>query len=410
MENNITELKTQTQLTPKNENIVVGLVLADLHFGASSGKQLYEELTPILAVLNNPNTVLDYFMILGDYFDAKCSLTSQSAKYALLFMSKVVEICTERKIKIRIIKGTLSHDLNQLETAFGHYMSKPGLDFRLFNNVEEEELFDGYRVLYVPEEYITSKEEYYKEYFEGRPKGYYNLAVVHGAFENVIPVLKSQEYEGMNTHAPIFTEKDFECAQLVLSGHIHKRTRVASNIFYVGSYSRFCHGEELPKGCLLVSQVIDKGFDIEFLENKKAPKYITKDLGTSLNILPAEQVIEQIEKLKKESDIDFLRVNISLEENDTVIANMAVVKNYFQKDKTVKIRFNNELRSRKEVEKEEAIKVQQEEYSYLLDKGMTIPQKVSKYLKATQNYDIDSSIIDKVLNTSDTEIKTGGHI
>ena len=398
------EKEILTRVTPKNEGIVSGLVVADLHFGASSGKQLYHELLPVLSVLNNPNTVLDYFMILGDYFDAKCSLTSQSAKYALLFMSRVIEICTERQIKVRIIKGTLSHDVNQLETAFGHYMTKPGLDFRIFNTVDEEELLDGFKVLYVPEEYITSKEDYYKEFFKGRPRGYYNLAVVHGAFENVIPVLKSQEYEGMNTHAPVFTEKDFECAQLVLAGHIHKRTKVAQNIFYVGSYSRFCHGEELPKGCLLVNQVIDKGFDIEFLENKNAPKYITKDLGTTMNILPAEQVIEQIEKLKEESNIDFLRVNISLEENDTVLANMAVVKNYFHRDKSIKIRFSNEMRSRKETEKEEAIKVQQEEYSYLLDKGMTIPQKVSKYLKATQDYDLDSTVIDKVLNTSDIDI------
>lgn len=393
-----------TRLTPKNEGIVTGLVLADLHFGASSGKNLYEELLPVLAVLNNPNISLDYLMILGDYFDAKSSLTSQSAKYALLFMSKIVEICSERQIKVRIIKGTLSHDLNQLETAFGHYMTKPGIDFRIFQSVEDEELFSGYKVLYVPEEYITSKDEYYKEFFKDKPKDYYNLAVVHGTFENIIPVLKSQEYEGMNTHAPIFTEKDFECSQLVLAGHIHKRTKVSSNIFYVGSYSRFCHGEELPKGCLLVSQVINEGFNIEFLENKKAPKYVTKDLGTSMNVLPAEQVIEQIEKIKKESNIDFLRINISLEEDDTVLANMSLVKNYFHKDKTIKIRFNNEKRSRKETEKEETIKKQQEEYSYLLDKGLTIPQKVSKYLKETQEYELDSTIIDRVLNTSDVDI------
>lgn len=133
-------------------------------------------------------------------------------------------------------------------------------------------------------------------------------------------------------------------------------------------------------------------------------KYILIYFSSCMNIYPAEQVIEQIEKIKKESNIDFLRVNISLEEDDTVLANMAIVKNYFHKSKTVKVRFSNEKRSRKETEKEEEIKVQQEEYSYLLDKGITIPQKVSLYLKATQNYDIDSTIIDKVLNTSDTEI------
>lgn len=398
----IDEIKTQ--VTTKTEGLIIGLVLADLHFGATSGKQLYHELLPVLGVLNNDAITLDYFMVLGDYFDAKCSLTSESAKYALLFMSRVIEICAKKKIKVRIIKGTLSHDLNQLETAFGHYMTKEGIDFRIISSVNDEELFQDFKVLYVPEEYINSKDEYYKEYLYSKPKGYYNLAVVHGTFENVIPVLKSQEYEGMNKHAPIFTTKDFECAQLVLSGHIHTRTKVDQNIFYIGSYSRFCHGEELPKGCQCVYQSFDGSFDLNFLENKNAPKYITKDLGTTMNIYPAEQVIEQIEKIKKESNIDFLRVNISLEEDDTVLANMAIVKNYFHKSKTVKVRFSNEKRSRKETEKEEEIKVQQEEYSYLLDKGITIPQKVSLYLKATQNYDIDSTIIDKVLNTSDTEI------
>lgn len=386
----------------KTDNLYTGLFLADLHFGAMPGKQLYNELSPVLAVLRNTELKIDYVMILGDYFDAKCSLTSQSAKYALLFMSDLVSICEERKIKIRIIKGTLSHDLNQLDTSFSQYVTKAGLDFRILNTVTEEALFDDFQVLYVPEEYITSKAEYYKEYFENRPKGYYNLAVVHGAFENIIPVLKSQEYEGMNSHAPIFTEKDFECARLVLAGHIHKRAQVSKNIFYVGSYSRFCHGEELPKGCLLVSQSQD-AFMADFLENKNAPRYITKDLGTTMNVYSAEQVIDYIQKIKEENNIDFLRVNIFLEEDDKVLANMAIVKNYFVKDKTVKVRFSNEMRKRKETEKEVHIKEQQQEYGYLLDKGLTISDKISLYLKATQNYELDSNIIDKIINTTEIE-------
>lgn len=373
-----------------------GLMLADLHFGGHLGKTLYTELQPTIEIVKTGQ--VDFVMILGDYFDTRCSLTSEAAKFALKYMSDLTKACKVSGVKLRIIKGTLSHDLNQIETAFSHYLEDTDLNFMMYTTVGEEELFPNFRVLYVPEEYIESKPEYYAEYF-GKEKNYYNLAVVHGAFENSIPMLKDQEYEGMNPHAPVFTVDDFKCAELVMCGHIHTRTRVAENIMYVGSYSRFCHGEERPKGCVVTVHGED-GFMTKFVENPLAPKYITRDFGTTINLLPPKQIIENIKNYKDDNKIDNLRVIIWLEEDDKIIANMAVVKEYFAKDSKIKLRFRNELRTRQETEQSKEIEEQKEKYNYLLDKSLTISDKLSVFLKEKKGVTIPSNKIDKILHSN----------
>lgn len=377
------------------DEIITGLVLADLHFGGHQGKSLYEQLKPIINIVSEGK--ISYVAINGDYFDTRCSLTSEASRFAIKFMGDLVRVCKKTKTKIRIIKGTLSHDLNQLETAFNHYHEEEGLDFRIYTNVGEEELFPNFKVLYVPEEYIESKKDYYADYF-GKEKGYYDVALVHGAFENSIPMLKDQEYEGMNPHAPVFTLDDFDCAKVTFAGHIHTRTRVASNIMYVGSFSRFCHGEENPKGCILVVHT-PEGFETKFIENTLAPVYKTKDYKTSINVLSAEQIIEKIKKYKTDNNVDNLRVIIWLEENDKTIANMAIVKEYFAKESKIKLVFKNELRTRQETQKTQEVIEQQEKFSYLMDRSLTVSDKLSLYLKDVRGVHIPSDTINKILHS-----------
>ena len=57
---------------------------------------------------------------------------------------------TYEPIKIRIIQGTESHDNNQLEILDILAKNKQ-LDFKIFYEVAEEELFPDFNVLYVPE-------------------------------------------------------------------------------------------------------------------------------------------------------------------------------------------------------------------------------------------------------------------
>ncbi|MGL6099437.1 MAG: metallophosphoesterase family protein [Fusobacteriaceae bacterium] len=384
-----------------NREFYKGLILADLHFGGHFGQTLYRELQPTITTIRSGQ--FDFVAILGDYFDTRCSLTSEAARYALKYMSDLTKACSEQGAKLRIIKGTLSHDLNQIETAFSHYLEDSNLNFMIYTSVGEEELFPGFKVLYVPEEYIKSKSDYYGEYFS-KEESHYKLALVHGAFENAIPMLKDQEYEGMNPHAPVFTVDDFKCSEAVLCGHIHTRTKVSDNIMYVGSYSRFCYGEEQPKGCLVTVHG-DGGFITSFVENTMAPKYITKDFGVSINLLSSKQIIESIKKFKDDNTIDNLRVIIWLEEDDKIIANMAIVKEYFAKEKNIKIVFKNELRTRHETENTKEIEEHRDKYNYLMDRALSVSDKLSIFIKDKKDIEIPSTRIDEILHSDNIIFK-----
>ncbi|MGL5711929.1 MAG: hypothetical protein ACRCX2_02845, partial [Paraclostridium sp.] len=129
------------------------------------------------------------------------------------------------------------------------------------------------------------------------------------------------------------------------------------------------------------------------------PVYKTKDYNTSINVLSAEQIIEKIKKYKTDNNVDNLRVIIWLEENDKTIANMAIVKEYFAKESKIKLVFKNELRTRQETQKTQEVIEQQEKFSYLMDRSLTVSDKLSLYLKDVRGVHIPSDTINKILHS-----------
>ena len=61
------------------------------------------------------------------------------------------------EIDIRIIKGTRSHDFNQLD-ILKVFKEKAGSHFKIIEK-NEVEVFNGYRILYLPEEYPTDYDD-----------------------------------------------------------------------------------------------------------------------------------------------------------------------------------------------------------------------------------------------------------
>mgnify|MGYP000850065079 CR=1 FL=1 len=130
------------------------VVLADIHIGQYDPAEHYaKELSHILNEINNMKNI-DTIFIAGDYFHAAYSLESQETKYGLFFIMQIVEICKSHNAKLRIIKGTKSHDNNQLESF--NFISEL-IDYRYIETVTDELLYPNCKVLYVPEEYITDK-------------------------------------------------------------------------------------------------------------------------------------------------------------------------------------------------------------------------------------------------------------
>jgi hypothetical protein len=281
-----------------------GMLLADIHFGAGDPKKLYSELKEgILKTVKVLKDELKFIAILGDYFERKLALNSDASRLGLRFMHELISICEEFDIKLRVIRGTITHDLNQLDN-FKH-LELDATNFRVINNAEYEELLPDLHVLWIPEEYPEDWKNSYKHFFDDLEEGQkYDLILGHGTME--FEAFKGQisESERPIKSAPVFSEKEFiELANYTFFGHIHRASNYRQRVFYCGSFSRTAFGEEEPKGYYTFDYDTDtcKGI-VEFIENESAPIYNTYHIDDIKSECDNDDalVIDSIKTLRKE--------------------------------------------------------------------------------------------------------------
>jgi DNA repair exonuclease SbcCD nuclease subunit len=236
--------------------------LADIHFGAcfSQTITLYNALKEQV-IERRQDTPPDIIIIAGDYFDRKLTLNSIEATLANDFMVKLTQIFP--KTYILVLKGTRSHDLDQL------HLFKPlqGEYFRIYETVIIEYIL-GIRLLIIPEEYYPDKGIYEKFLSEK-----VDWVVFHGMFKHAGGYTKLN-----NPNKICFSAEDFKGKVWgrVIGGHIHKPLTY-QNVDYINSFDRWCHGEEEPKGYRVYTYDTTKHtvLSSEFIENPHAHQYIT---------------------------------------------------------------------------------------------------------------------------------------
>ena len=139
------------------------LVVGDIHFGYYPPELLYKEFQLILQTIENNS--IDCVVIAGDYYDTKLNMSSAHAVYSVKAFSDLIKLCEELGIKVRQIKGTNSHDPENQLKNLAQIANSSKCDYKLYLTVDEEEIFPGMNVLYIPEEYMEDSKEYYKDYF-----------------------------------------------------------------------------------------------------------------------------------------------------------------------------------------------------------------------------------------------------
>lgn len=367
----------------------VGAIIADIHAGAFDGKILYDELMKGFIKYIKSIQPLDFVIIAGDLFDTKISLNSDHTKYIFSFLKSLMTICVEKNTKLRIIKGTESHDNQQLQVL--NYLTGSNCDIRIISHVESEQLFEDMKVLYIPEEYMKDKDEFYKDYMDDN----YDMIFGHGLVDEVAFCAKKQESEVTMSKAPIFQTKKLLsiCKGPIFFGHIHKPQNIQDRMFYVGSYSRWVFGEEEPKGFMSVVYTPETGaFETEFIKNKHCRTYDTITVGYDSNLYNTDQneSMKQILSLVEMSNADKLRIIFNIPEdypNSTLL--VSLINNVFNNHKNLKVIVNNnakEMRKKKEVE--DKIQALMSTYDFIFDKGVPPEDKLSRYIKIKYNKDI----------------------
>lgn len=374
-----------------NKPVYTGIELADLHFGTVPAEIFYKELEEGFIKYAQSLAILDFIFIAGDFFDCKMPLNSDHTKYALMFFKhKLIPLCKEKNTKLRIIKGTRFHDNDQLDIL--ELIGDTDCDIKIFDTVSEEELFNGVNVLYIPEEYIADKDEYYKEYFT--KEKYYDMIVGHGLFGETAFAAKNQESEVTMSKAPIFNSKDIAriCKGPIFFGHIHTSKIIRDQIYYIGSYSRWVFGEEEPKGFTVSIYTPDTGkYKVEFVENKLARKYDTMVLTSDFYKDKADSDIA-----KEALDIsllalkDKLRVIYNIDENhpNPSLLNSLLV-DIFGKQKEIKLIVNNNSKEQqKKNEMDEKLNRLKDIYDFIFNKSIPIEEKLSQFIKIKSKKDI----------------------
>jgi len=359
-----------------------GLVIADIHFGKKDDKRLYKELEEVFfKKIEKEGKSLDIIVIAGDLYDRSLKLIESI--YPDNFIRKLIEYSIKYDFLIRIIKGTKTHDYDQLD-VLDHYQDKYFPRFKLIKKVEEEALLNDIVVLYLPEEYISNPKEYYKDYFTNED-GKYDMIFAHGTFD-FVSYVPNIESERVVQSAPTFKAKELSSYSYgpIISGHIHIRESWKNKIYYTGSFSRFCFGEEKTKGFIEFNydpESLDS--NIKYIINKKAPKYTTfylEDLeGNSL-----EEKINILNELKDQYEHIRIKSKINNEKDAGLIKELLSTK-------------DNQSNIKIEIQKEDKEEIDKK-YMFILERKYDIPTTVQKYIELKNNKKIDINIIKDFLS------------
>ena len=354
------------------------LVVGDIHFGYYPPELLYKEFQLILHTIED--NAIDCVVIAGDYYDTKLSMASAHSVYSVKAFSDLIKSCEEKGIKVRQIKGTNSHDPENQLKNLAQIANSSRCDYKLILTVDEEEIFPGMNVLYIPEEYMEDSKEYYKEYFNKK----YQLVFGHGMFEETN--FSTKQHTGMKKY-PIFNSKEMEeiCEGPIVFCHIHTAQRIRDRIQYTGSLVRSRFGEEEAKGFYIVDfDEETKETDFTFIENELTMKYDTIEIKPD-NYVFSYMVNEQINYFKnlvKNYCRDYLRIKIYTPEDminsATFVDSMNVV---FNDMKNVKLQIIENSKLKLDKELKEKVSLLMDKYNFIFDKSVGYDEKIQEYIK-----------------------------
>lgn len=370
------------------------LVIGDIHFGYYPAELLYKEFK---LVINNITKDIDVVFIAGDYFDTKLSLSSKHSIYAIKTFCDILDKCEQTNTKLRMIRGTASHDPENQLVNLSSIAKSSKVDFKLYLTVGEEELFPDFNVLYVPEEYMENKDEYYKEFFNKK----YQCIIGHGMFEETNYVtnktLNMKKYPVFNS---AFIEKI--CDGPIIFGHIHKSQKIRNRIMYTGSFTRSRYGEEEDKGFIISTyETENNSTDFKFIVNDKATKFDTVsilDTSEIFSLLLNEQIQfikEMISTYKK----DKLRIKINIPKTyDNTKVFIDSVTTVFGNMENVDIIIMDNTKEETKQKTKEIVDKLMLKYNFIFDKSISYEEKIQQFIYNKKGEKIDLENIRKIIN------------
>ena len=386
-----------------------GLVISDIHVGAFNIEKQYGEYHDLFIEYIKNIKKLDFIIITGDYFDKKFFLNDKESLYAYKMMQELIDVCKPLKTKIRIVYGTESHECNQYDILD---ILKLYDNVKIIKTVSDEYLFEDLHILYLPEEYMTDKYDFYKDYLYSNNS--YDYIFGHGIIREVmkdaVAHMKSSG-ENKRKKVPIFTSEELGsiCAGQVYFGHYHINYNIDDKVISVGSFSRWKFGEDGPKGFYELNINTDKHkYDFKFIENTLTDTYKTIMFGYNSDIFSNEEdmysELNKVDKLIETDVFDHVRFDFNI---PTTVSNPESMVNYIKErykyNDNIKIMFTNGYIKERKEKDSEAIN-ENSKYNFVFDKSLDVSTKVSLFISIEYNKDIPADVIDMYLHNDFDEI------
>lgn len=360
-----------------NRSFKIIAAIADVHIGIKSiraeviKKQLKKHFIKTLDEMK----YLDGIFILGDVMHTIVSLNSEYAEVFNWFIDKVYKIAKKKNSTIIIIKGTLSHDNDQLNNIKHYQNNDDGVDFRVYENVEEITIWNNYKVLVLPDVRVKALKDI-DQLLEKK----YDMILGHGTIDTM--QFFTQESENQPTKTYIYDVDKLINASRgpVLFGHVHQYQTVGNRFYYVGPFTLLERGGRNAGFAIVgISDDNHRKFKVEHYINPDSANYYEFNIKKSiLEEYDVEDIIYSIDEALKDSkpnDLVTLRITRgdSLESADKVI----MLETRYRSDRRFSI--VKKIKTKKEEQNEAENIKRKEKFSYVMDQSIDTPDLMYRY-------------------------------
>ena len=243
------------------------LVYSDIHFGHRKTR-IDNTIRSIENIWKEPwFRDLKAIFIAGDIYDRKLDHGSYDATEATLHLIRLGYVCFKYNIELYILEGTPSHDWKQAQSVpelyrhmkipiTCHYIDKVTIKY--------SKALEKY-ILFIPDEIDTPTNVFdmVKEAVHSKELDKVDITIMHGAF-------RYQQSGAPEEYCHLEMDYLAITRYLIHPGHIHQHTHY-KRIVAQGSIDRYTHGDEDPKGYV----VVRNNTDWMFYTNPTATKYVT---------------------------------------------------------------------------------------------------------------------------------------
>lgn len=355
--------------------------IADIHIGIKhiSAKEMKKQLKEHFIKTLKNFKYLDGIFICGDILHTIVSLNSDYSEVYLWFIDQVYKIAKKKGSTVIIVKGTPSHDNDQLQNIKSYITNDDNVDFRIYETVEEITIWRDYKVLVLPDVKVRQLKEIDKYLTEDKK---YDLILGHGLIDSMKFFVQDSENMPTKTYEYDVNKLTASCKGPTLFGHIHQFQCIRNKFWYVGPFTLLERGG-INAG-FVVGGIYDKDrtkFTIEHYLNPDSAEYY--DIHITKSILednPIEDIIEAVDDMIKDAKSnDLITLRITRGDEVGSADKVLILESKYRKDNRISIVKKVKTKSEEQTEKEN--KERKDKFAYVMDANLDMSTILFKYFQ-----------------------------